>query len=232
MGTLVVLTGISSPIGQAIAERLLQSGHQICGQLHQSPVPVQLSSTPELCLVRADLSTTEGCQLLADQALRLGAPAVLINNAAGFLRSPLGEFNRQDCEQLLALNTLAPLELTHHLQAALASHNPGVVINLVDNCSHHRPWPHHSAYAASKAALVALTRSLASELAPNIRVNAVGPGLIAAQEPAAWGTLRHKIPDGRWGHPDEVAEVVEFCITAPTHLTGQLICVDGGWSVR
>lgn len=232
MSELVVLTGISSPIGQAIAGRLLRSGHQVCGQLHQSPVPEALKDSHLLSIVRADLSSTEGCKQLAEQALSLGSPAVLINNAASFHRAPLSHFQRQDSEHILALNTLAPLELSHRLQGALASHSPGVIINLVDNCSHHRPWPNHSVYAASKAALLAITRSLASELAPDIRVNAVGPGLVSEAEPVEWKALRSKIPAGRWGQPDEIAEVVEFCIHGPDHLTGQLICVDGGWSIR
>ena len=86
-------------------------------------------------------------------------------------------------------------------------------------------------YAASKAGLLAVTRSLAVEMAPFVRVNAVGPGLIltSAQDSPEWQHLQAKIPMGRWGTPQEVAEAVLFLLLDSTYITGQLLCVDGGW---
>ena len=231
MARLVVLTGISSPIGKAIAEDLLRSGYDICGQYHQHPPDFHLVKE-RVSLLQADLRTSDGCQALAEHALSLGLPSALINNAAQFERSPLQGYQRDQSEQLLALNTLAPLELAHHLHSALVSHSPGNIINVVDNCSHHRPWPQHSSYAASKAALVAITRSLASELAPHVRVNAIGPGLISEAEPVEWSKLKHKIPAERWGQPAEIAETVRLLLQGPDYLTGQVLTVDGGWSTR
>ena len=231
MARLVVLTGISSPIGGAIAKELLRAGYEICGQYHQHP-PELDAEEMRVTLLQADLRTSAGCRALAEHALSLGTPAALINNAALFERSPLQRYERNQSEQMLALNTLAPLELAHHLHGALATHAPGNIINLVDNCSHHRPWPQHSSYAASKAALVAITRALASELAPHIRVNAIGPGLISEAEPKEWTKLKHKIPAARWGQPAEIAEAVRLLLQGPAYLTGQVLTVDGGWSTR
>ena len=105
----------------------------------------------------------------------------------------------------------------------------GSIVNIIDNVSGTRPWPNHAGYAASKAGLLAVTRSLAVELAPNIRVNAVGPGLTltSEQDSPEWQHLKAKIPMGRWGDPTEVAETVLFLLLGPSYITGQtFVC---GW---
>ena len=136
-----------------------------------------------------------------------------------------------DLEQL-QLNTMVPLRLCHALRNQLQD-SKGSIVNVVDNVSGSRPWPNHAGYAASKAGLLAITRSLAVELAPHIRVNAVGPGLIldSEQEEKEWSHLITKIPMKRRGTPEEVAETVLFLLFGPAYITGQLLCVDGGWSL-
>ena len=157
----------------------------------------------------------------------------LINNAGLFIRNPLTEKWQPDTEWMqLQLNTMVPLRLCHALRNQLEE-TCGSIINVVDNVSGLKPWPNHAGYAASKAGLLAITRSLAVELAPQIRVNAVGPGLIldSEQEEQEWSHLIAKIPMGRKGTPEEVAETVLFLLFGPAYITGQLLCVDGGWSL-
>ena len=127
--------------------------------------------------------------------------------------------------------------LTHHAAPHLrfgGRDQPGSVINLIDNASGRGDWPELSHYCASKAALLSVTRSLAQELAPNIRVNAVGPGAILFQE---WeseerrSSIMESIPMGRQGEVEEIAATVLFLASGPNYITGQIIDVDGGWSL-
>ena len=132
----------------------------------------------------------------------------------------------------IQLNTMVPLRLCHALRNQLQD-TCGSIVNVVDNVSGLKPWSNYAGYAASKAGLLAITRSLAVELAPQIRVNAVGPGLIidSEQEEQEWSHLIAKIPMGRKGTPEEVAETVLFSTVWTNVYHRSTLCVDGGWSL-
>ena len=136
------------------------------------------------------------------------------------------------------INAEAALMLIQHAAPHLrfeGKGDPGSVINMIDNSSGRNDWPELSHYCASKAALLSITRSLAQELAPSIRVNAVGPGAILFQD---WesedrrSAVLSSIPMGRQGKPIEIAQTVLFLASGPSYITGQIIDVDGGWSLR
>jgi pteridine reductase len=160
-----------------------------------------------------------------------------VNNASIFERITLEEMTSDAANMMWKVNAEAPLMLIKHATPHLrfeGADKPGSVINIIDNASGRNDWPNHSHYCASKAALLSITRSLAQELAPSIRINAVGPGAILFQD---WESDERKsavlssIPMGRLGDAEEIAQTVLFLVAGPTYITGQIIDVDGGWSL-
>ena len=232
----IVVTGGAGRIGAPIVRLLCERGYNVIVQYCQSE-----DQAKSLQQQWPHLVSLFQCDLLLPDEVRRFAHFLqvqqhihgLINNAGLFIKHPLTEKWQPETDLMqLQLNTLVPLRLCHALRNQLQESN-GSIVNIVDNVSGSKPWPNHAGYAASKAGLLAITRSLAVEFAPQIRVNAVGPGLIlnSAQEEQEWSHLIAKIPMGRRGTPEEVAEAVLFLMLGPAYITGQLLCVDGGWSL-
>ena len=163
-----------------------------------------------------------------------GRVDALINNASAFFPTPMGEVTNDHWEALMGVNLKAPFFLSQACAKALASAH-GAIINLTDIYAD-RPLPHHPVYSASKAGLVALTRSLAQELGPDVRVNAVAPGAIIWPESGDSEENQNEIlrrtPLGRLGDPQDIADTVKFLLCDAPFITGQIINVDGGRSVR
>lgn len=232
----VVITGGAGRIGSAIVHALCERNIPVIVQVHQSLDQAQslLDLWPDLVsLFQCDLSEVAEIESFVSFLRQQASIRGLVNNAGCFHRNPLGNAWTSSIEERqLQLNTLIPLRLCQELKPILEK-NQGSIVNVVDNVSGSTPWPNHAGYAASKAGLLAITRSLAVELAPSIRVNAVGPGLILESESDSpnWQHLTSKIPMKRWGTPKEVAETVYFLLFGPAYITGQLISVDGGWNL-
>lgn len=232
----VVITGGAGRIGSAIAQALCEHNIPVIVQFHQSLDQAQSLQNmwPDLVsLYQCDLYKTEDTENFVSFLRQQTSIRGLVNNAGCFHRNPLGQsWEALVDERQVHLNTLIPLRLCQELKSVLEE-NQGSVVNVVDNVSGVTPWPNHAGYAASKAGLLAITRSLAVELAPTIRVNAVGPGLILESEADSpeWQHLTSKIPMGRWGAPKEVADTVYFLLFGPRYITGQVISVDGGWGL-
>ena len=192
----------------------------------------------EAFVVRGDLSEDEDRSALIDAVInRAGRLDILVNNASIFERITLEEMTSDAANMMWKINAEAPLMLIQHAAPHLrfeGVNQPGSVINIIDNASGRNDWPNHSHYCASKAALLSITRSLAQELAPSIRINAIGPGAILFQD---WESEERKsavlasIPMQRVGKTAEIAETVLFLAAGPAYITGQIIDVDGGWSL-
>lgn len=153
---------------------------------------------------------------------------VLINNASAFFPTAFGEMEEEQLDLLLHTNLRLPLLLTQALAPELTKAK-GAVINMVDIHAL-RPLANHPAYAAAKAGLISATKSMALDLAPDIRANAVAPGAILL--PESQGSdyekqLTAQIPLGKMGHPTDLAQAALFLATAP-YITGQVLAVDGG----
>ena len=170
-------------------------------------------------------------QLIADTVDRFGRLDALVNNASSFFPTPLGEIDLASWDDLMGSNLKAPLFLTQaaapHLRAAR-----GAVVNITDIHAE-RPLAGYPLYCVAKAGLLGLTRALAIELAPQVRVNAVAPGPIlwpdsgffdsaARQEIVAHTLLQ------RTGCPEDVARAVRYLLEDAAYVTGQVINVDGG----
>ena len=162
---------------------------------------------------------------------RFGRLDLLVNNASVFRPTPLGELTPDDWEKTLTVNLTTPVFLIQALAPLLARHR-GAVINVTDAYLV-RPRVKYAAYVAAKAGLAALTQALASEMAPDVRVNAVAPGALLWPEPEPSQRIKDqvlaRIPLGRLGSPADLARAVLY-LAKEEYLTGVTIPVDGGFS--
>ncbi len=239
-----LVTGGSARIGAEICRQLANSGATVAIHCHRNLAAAEelieeiQSKGGEAFLVRGDLSEEDDRSALIEAVIdRMGRLDILVNNASIFESKPLDEMSSDAARMMWKINAEAPLMLIHHATPHLrfgGVNQPGSVINLIDNASGRGDWPELSHYCASKAALLSITRSLAQELAPTIRVNAVGPGAILFQD---WeseekrAAILSSIPMKRQGLAEEIAETVLFLASGPDYITGQIIDVDGGWSL-
>ena len=239
-----LVTGGAARIGAQICRTLASAGAIVAIHCHRSLAAAEdlveeiEASGGESFVVRGDLSEEEDRVALIDSVIeRAGRLDILVNNASIFEKIPLDEMTSDAAQMMWRVNAEAPLMLIQHAAPHLrfeGKDDPGSVINMIDNSSGRNDWPELSHYCASKAALLSITRSLAQELAPSIRVNAVGPGAILFQD---WESEERRsavlssIPMGRQGDTEEIAETVLFLAAGPSYITGQIIDVDGGWSL-
>jgi len=180
--------------------------------------------------VRADLTKKDGPAALLDAVrTRFGRLDILVNNAGTLLRRSLAETQVADWDAALRVNVIAAAECIRHAVPLGVKQ----VVNIVDVAAF-LAWKNHAAYIASKAALAALTRVAAVELAPGVQVNGVSPGLVTlpAEMEAQYPPIEERIPMRRRGRPEDVADAVEMLLTGPAYVTGQVLAVDGGLSLR
>ncbi len=187
--------------------------------------------------VQADLLDPDALSRLVRHTVRhFGRLDALVNNASSFFATPLGEIDEQHWNDLIGTNLKAPLLLAQAAADELRR-NHGAIVNIVDIHAE-RPMHGHLLYSVAKAGLTALTRALAQEMAPQVRVNAVAPGVIMWPENAEWlddeqrrRIIAHTLLK-REGEPDDVARTVLFLLNDAPYITGQVIAVDGGRSVN
>lgn len=186
------------------------------------------------CCLQADLQEPGAAEALAESAVNWqGRVDVLVNSASSFYPTPVGGVQADQWDDLLGSNLRAPFFLAQALAPALRAQG-GAIINLVDIFAQ-RPMPRHPVYSAAKAGLAMLTKSLALELAPEVRVNGVAPGAILWPEhemdEAAMQATLARVPLGRTGEPSDIAGAVCFLALAAPYVTGQVLAVDGGRSL-
>jgi pteridine reductase len=236
-----LVTGAAVRIGAEIARVLHARGFSVVLHHNRSAdaartLAGQLNDArPDSALgVQADLLDLGACQALMQQAIvwkqRLD---VLVNNASSFYPTPIGTTTEAQWNDLTGTNLKAPFFLAQAGAEALRA-SGGAIVNLVDIHAE-RPIPEHPVYCAAKAGLVALTRALARDLAPAVRVNAIAPGAILWPAGEADEDNERKalagIPLGTMGSPGEIARTVEFLVAQSSYVTGQIIAVDGGRSL-
>jgi pteridine reductase len=240
-GKVALVTGAARRIGAAIARRLHAGGANVllhyrgaeadAGRLEAELNAVRAKSASK---IKADLLAPVAPRMLVSAAIQhFGRLDVLVNNASTFYPTAIGSIEAGHWEELMGSNLRAPLFLAQEATPQLKK-NGGAIVNLSDIHAN-RPLKGYLVYSIAKAGLAALTRSLALELAPEIRVNAVAPGAIAWPEdgqfePAERERIVATTPLARLGSPEEIARAVHFLATAP-FVTGQILAVDGGRSV-
>lgn len=240
-GKWALITGSGKRIGATIASRLHEAGANVAVHYFRSSQDADALAAsfnarrPNSALaVGADLRHAEPlAQLVADVVARAGRLDILINNASSFYPTELGTVTEANWDDLVNSNLKAPLFLA---QAALPQlrANRGTIINMIDIHAR-RPLRHHHVYGAAKAGLAMLTRSLARDLAPEIRVNGVAPGAILWPDDGMSDRVKQsivgKIPLARAGEPDDIAATILFLVRDAPYITGQIIAVDGGRSI-
>ncbi|MDJ0710054.1 MAG: pteridine reductase [Woeseiaceae bacterium] len=239
-GKVVLVTGAARRIGAAIVTRLQQNGARVAIHYRGSADEAEALAA-ELNTDREDSATTLQADLLDTAALPNlikqvvdwgGRLDVLVNNASTFYPTPVGEITEEHWTDLIGSNFKAPLFLSQAAAPHLRDDN-GTIVNIVDIHSQ-RPLRNHPVYGPAKAALAMLTRSLAKDLAPEIRVNGVSPGAILWPEDgmsdAAQKTILQQVPLARAGDPSDIAGCVLYLVRDATYVTGQIIAVDGGRS--
>lgn len=240
-GKRAMVTGGTRGIGAACAAQLLQGGATVAvvGRDMQRGAEVVSRWPVAGHVIEADLSTPHGVERAASDAERLlGDIDILINAAGGSKMKSSARVGAADVTAMFGVNAEAVLLLSVRVGRNMVSRRAGSIVT-VTSVAAHASAPFQVAYAASKAAAAAVSRSLAAEWAPyGVRVNAVAPGLIRTElTQAAWATpddeerSASNVPVGRLGTPEEVAAAVVFLASdEASYITGQTLIVDGGMS--
>jgi pteridine reductase len=236
-----LITGSSRRIGAVIVRNLHASGVDV-GIHYNSSITEATSLCAELNELRpnsasifsGDITVVNEAENLVKKFINWsGGIDLLVNNASSFYPTPIGEITENDWNDLIGTNLKGPLFITQAARDALKEAH-GSVINLID--VHTRsPLKNHPTYSSAKAGLKMLTRSLAKDLAPEIRVNGISPGAILWPEDGmseeAKKSILEQIPLNRPGSPQDIADCVLFLLYQANYITGQIIAVDGGRSV-
>lgn len=235
-----LITGAANRIGATIARVLHEAGYRVVVHYRNSAeaahaLITELNAAREdsARTVRADLAEFAQLETFARQSLaQWGRLDVLVNNASSFYPTALDEIDEGDWHDLMNSNARAPLFLSKHLHTALAT-NGGAIVNIVDSTALDGVAG-FTPYTMAKAALANMTKSLARELAPRVRVNGVSPGAILWPEYAGGVSEEEKQQAiaqtalGRMGAPEDIAHAVLFLARDASYVTGQVIAVDGG----
>jgi pteridine reductase len=238
----VFITGAARRVGAAIARRLHAQGARVVLHHRDSASEAQALAN-QLNAVRADsarciqadLLQADFTQVAKEAQAQFGQIDALVNNASSFYPTAIGEVTATAWDDLVGTNLKAPLFLAQALAPTLAQRR-GVIVNIVDIHAE-RPLRGYVVYSLAKAGLAALTRSLAMELAPQVRVNGVAPGAIAWPDDGQFSqTERERIIADtlleRLGEPEDIARAVAFFVNDAPYVTGQILAVDGGRSVN
>lgn len=242
-GKAVLVTGGARRVGAAICRRLHAAGasllvHYRSSALEARALQVELNAqrADSVALAQADLLKVSAAPQLVKAALKqFGRLDAVVNNASSFYATAVGEITEEAWDDLIGTNLKAPLFLAQAAAPELRK-NHGCIVNLIDIHAE-LPMRNHALYTAAKGGLLALTRALARDLGPEVRVNGIAPGTILWPDDDNWRdeVSRQRIISQtalkRIGEPDDVARAVQFLLADAPYITGQVLAVDGGRSV-
>jgi pteridine reductase len=235
-----LVTGASRRIGADIVRHLHHAGYRVVLHFNRSAEEAEVLAanlnavrSDSVKILQADLGAHGVMDALVVRALDCwGRLDALVNNASAFYPTPMGGVTERQWNELMGSNLKAPFFLAQAAAEPLARQQ-GAIVNIVDVYAE-RPLKSYPVYSVAKAGLAALTRSLALELAPNVRVNGVSPGAILWPEHEAddsQAALLARVPLGRCGAPEDIAQAVVFLVRDAPYVTGQILAVDGGRSL-
>lgn len=236
-----LITGSAKRVGAAIARSLHADGYDVALHYRHSGAEMQAlvaeleaARAGSTLALQADLAEFDRlAEIVAGTVGRFGRLDALVNNASAYYATPIGTVTPQQWDELFASNARAPFFLAQaaapHLKAS-----GGAIVNLADIYAQ-RPLAGHSVYCMAKAALAMMTQSLARELGPEVRVNAVAPGnVLWSENPVKAETLdivRERTALQRQGTPEDIVSAVRWLLTGNRYITGQIVAIDGGRSV-
>lgn len=235
----VLVTGGGRRVGAEITRTLHGAGAKVVVHYRRSvrgaaELAEELNARrPDSALaLSADLLDTAALPALVDSAVaHFGRLDALVNNASSFFATPLGSVDEAQWDDLVGSNFKAPLFLSQAARPHLLA-SRGAIVNITDIHAE-RPLKDYALYCAAKAGLLGLTRALALELAPEVRVNAVAPGPILWPEDDSFNDsarqdILRRTPLARCGEPADIARTVLFLLAGAPYVSGQVIAVDGG----
>jgi pteridine reductase len=242
-GKVVLITGGAKRLGAAVCRRLHGAGAELFVHYRSAAEEARALQSElnakrgnSLALAQADLLKVSAAPELVKAAVKeFGRLDAVINNASTFYPTVIGEITDKEWDDLIGTNLKAPLFLAQAATAELRKTH-GCIVNIIDIHAE-LPMKNHAVYTAAKGGLLALTRALARDLAPEIRVNGVAPGTILWPEDEAWRdeVARQRIINQtalkRIGEPEDIAAAVQFLLADAPYVTGQVISVDGGRSI-
>ena len=236
MSKTILITGAAKRIGREIALSFFNKGWDIVIHYNSSKNDAQVLADEmnaqrddSAIIAQANLDNADEIIKLADQTLsknnRIDA---LVNNASTFYPTPIGDFSEDDWNSLMGSNLKAPLFLMQSFSKELKK-NKGFIINITD-INVDKALINHSIYLAAKSGLQTLTQALAKELAPDIRVNAIAPGVILEPPNTEWTTeqknnIINSVPLGRMGSEKDIADAAIF-LSEAEYVTGQILNID------
>lgn len=240
----VLITGAARRIGAAIARKLHAAGARTVLHFNRSGVEAELlcgelnlARAGSCALVKGDLLHVPSLARIVDEAVgAFGRLDALVNNASSFYATPFGKITERDWDDLIGTNLRAPLFLAQAAAPRLREAK-GAIVNIVDIHAE-RPLKDFLVYSVAKAGLAGLTRSLAIELGPEVRVNGVSPGTILWPDNADAFTRSEQMrivgqtPLARVGSPEDVAGAVKYLLFDAPFVTGQILAVDGGRGIH
>ena len=240
----VLVTGAARRIGAAIARRLHAAGARVVLHCHRSRAEADALAAElngprkgSAAVVQGDLLDVASLARIVDEATRaFGRLDGLVNNASSFYATPFGSIGEREWNDLMGSNLRAPLLLSQAAAPALR-HANGAIVNIVD-IHWERPLENFVVYSVAKAGLAGLTRSLALEMGPEVRVNGVAPGAIVWPEEGKHFDAGEKrrieaqTPLERIGSPEDVAGAVKYLLFDAPFVTGQILAVDGGRGIH
>ena len=237
----ILVTGAARRIGAAIVTCLHENGARVAIHYRGSRDEAEKLASrlngvraQSAIAIQSDLLDVDSLPLLINTLLKWGGRLDgLVNNASCFYPTPVGDIDEKQWDELVGSNLKAPLFLSQ-VAAPLLRDTRGAIVNIVDIHAG-RPLRDHAVYGATKAGLAMLTRSLAKDLAPDVRVNGVAPGAILWPENGMTESVQQsildQIPLQRAGKPEDIAGCVLYLLRDATYVTGQIIPVDGGRSI-
>lgn len=240
-GDLAVVSGGTRGIGLAFSRRLVKLGHRVVGLYRDDSKAASAAADelgPGFVALRCDVADAGAVEAVAGEVSdRFGAPRVLVNNAGRNIDRPFLEMSADDWRSVVDTNLTGTFLLTRALAPLMLGARAPVIVN-VGATTGMRPRLNGANYCASKAGVLHLTRCLALELAPRVRVVSLIPGMTETDElvtryhldePAAHAAVVDALPLGRVGQPEDIADALEFLVGPHSaYMTGQKLIVDGG----
>ena len=241
MNKTILITGAAQRIGKEIALSFFNKGWDIVIHFNSSRLEAEALAdkmnserSNSAMIVQANLDNADEVTKLVKKTLSKNSRIdALINNASTFYPTPVGTFSEENWNALMGSNLKAPLFLIQSFHKELEK-NQGFIINITD-INVDKALINHSIYIAAKSGLQTLTKSLAKELAPNIRVNAIAPGAILEPPNIEWTTeqkknIIHAVPMKRMGTEKDIVDAAMY-LSEAEYVTGQILNIDGGKSL-
>jgi NAD(P)-dependent dehydrogenase (short-subunit alcohol dehydrogenase family) len=234
-GKTILVTGAAKRLGRGIALHLARAGARVLVHYHTSEAAARevAADCNRATIFQANLEEVgEIRRMFGEVRERVGFLDGLVNNAARFAYKDPLDITEADWDSIHDVNLKATFFCCQQAAILMKQTGGGRIVNM-SSLGGLKPWAHHAHYCASKAGVIMLTKALAKAWAPEITVNSVAPGVIPmGNRDETIDRLIKATPAAREGTPDDVASAVEYFLTAPTFITGQILAVDGGLSLR